>query len=98
MGSALGFLRRNILAGHSEGTQVPGQSISGQHRLTGVIATQVHIQLPVRETTGDPMRPVHRQGGLPYPAVPPIAEITTAPALEGRQAAPTRPRAHAAGP
>ena len=62
--SALG---RDLLAGHAERAQEPGQRVAGGHRLAGVVAAQVHIQLAVGEPAGDLVRPVHGQRGLADP-------------------------------
>ena len=45
----------------------PAQRVGGGHRLAGVVAAQVHVQLPVGEPVGDLVRPVHGQRGLADP-------------------------------
>ena len=67
---ALVLLGRNVLAGHAQGAQEPGQRVGRRHRPVGVVPAQVDEQLPVREVLRDPVRPVHRQRGLAHPRGP----------------------------
>jgi hypothetical protein len=69
-GGALVFAGRDIVAGHTQGAQEPGQRFGRGHRPVRVISAQVHIQLPVTEPVGDLVRPVQRQRGLAHPRGP----------------------------
>ena len=50
-----------------EGPQERGQRVGGGQRLGGVVAAQVHVELPVGEPVGGLVRPVQGQGGLADP-------------------------------
>jgi hypothetical protein len=57
---------RDVLPGHAQGDQEPGQRVRCRQRLVRVVAAQVHVQLPVREPVGHPVGPMDRQGGLAH--------------------------------
>ena len=45
----------------------PASASVGGHRLAGVVAAQVHVQLPVGEALGHLVCPLHGQRGLAHP-------------------------------
>ncbi|WP_232376285.1 dTDP-4-dehydrorhamnose 3,5-epimerase family protein [Amycolatopsis aidingensis] len=67
----------NLVRGHPERAQEPGQRLDRPHGRVGGVPAQVHIQLVVGKAVADP---VHGQCRLPTPAVPVMTEITTVPA------------------
>ena len=63
--------RRDLPGADPGGQQQAGQRIGGIHRpLPRGVRVQRQEQLPVRETVGEPVRRVHRQGGLADPGHP----------------------------
>jgi hypothetical protein len=69
-GGAVGLVGRDVLTRHTQGAQEPGQRVGGGRGLVGVVAAQVHMQLPVPEPGSDLVRPVQRQSGLAHPRGP----------------------------
>ena len=62
---------RDLEGGHPQRGQEPARHLlRGDRRAFGVVAAQVHIQLPVREPARHLARPVHRQRGLAHPGHP----------------------------
>jgi hypothetical protein len=51
----------------AERAQQPGQRVGRRTRRAGVVAAQVHVQLPVGELARRRVRPVHGQCGLAHP-------------------------------
>ena len=60
----------DVLAGHAERAQEPGQCVGRGHRLAGVVAAQIDIQLPAGKFSTGPVSPVRCQRGLANPGAP----------------------------
>jgi len=59
---------RDLLWRNVESIEETAHRLARRHHLPArAKPPQVHIQLPVREPVGHPMRPVHRQRGLAHP-------------------------------
>ena len=73
-GRPLGLPQRDVLAGHAQRAQEPGQRLGGGHRLVRVVAAQVDVELPVgeqRRRPGAPTAPPARScPRLPSPTAP----------------------------
>ena len=57
--------RRDVLGGDADGQQQAGQRVGRVDRpLAGGVRVQRQVELPVGEAPGEPVRGVHREGGL----------------------------------
>lgn len=66
-GGALVHVQGNVLTGHTQRAEEPGQRVPRRHRLVGVIAAQVDVQLAVGELGPRAMGPPQRQRSLTHP-------------------------------
>ena len=91
---------RDLRRGHPGGQQQAGQRIGRVDRpLPGGVGVQRQEELPVREAPGQPVRGVHREGGLADPGHPVDRVDAHHPAARGqaRQAPPSAGRARPGG-